>query len=388
MRVNGERIKQAREIRGLTQEQLAERVGVSQPYISLVEQSAETPAPSTLEAIALATSVQIAFFFRKSGPDLALGSLLYRRTKKLAKSDAARVRQQARLAIEVVEFLGRRFKPMPVVLPVANCEAGQAAQLARSAMGVSPDGPISGLLRKLEKSGVLVVYLPAKVKGFEAFSAWSDEDPRRPVVCLSSCDSGDRVRRTIAHELGHLILHQDFLGSERERDKEADIFAGELLFPSEAMDQELMPPITLTRLAELKRRWGVAMAAIAHYATERRLITARQKRYVRVKLRDRGWLRREPVAIPVEYPRLLTQMADSAFPAGEAPRRIAKETGLSQAFVAALLRANTPQPKELPPAGRLGQRASLLSFESARRARREASQTESGSKVTDMLDEA
>lgn len=367
MKVNGERIKQAREIRGLTQDQLAERVGVTQPYISYVEQNAESPQESFLEAVALATSFQASFFTRPSGPDLALGSLLYRRSKKLPSVVAAKVRQLARVAIELVVYLSQSFKPIPVAIPRANCDPAQAAQLARSAMGVSPDGPILGLMRKLERVGVLVVYLPTNAGGFDAFSAWSDEDVRRPVICLKWTESGDRLRRTLAHELGHLVLHQDFLGAEKERDQEADVFAGELLFPHEAMLQELEVPITLTRLAETKKRWGVSMSACAYYAAQRDHISTRQRGYLRKKLAARGWEKKEPIQIPVEYPGLLNQMVEARFPPSEAPRRIARDTGLSPNFVEELLAANRPRRQEEKPAAAPSS-GSLLKFSGRLRA--------------------
>lgn len=342
MKWNGDRIRQAREIQGLTQEDLAASLGVSQPHISLIEQNAENPSQSLVESLSLVTGFPTSFFQREM-VDFPLGSLLYRKTRTIPSAGAARLRQTARVIVNAIGELGSHFKAIPVAIPrLGSCDPQEAAQQVRSALGVSPDEPIVGLARKLERSGVVVFYLPITVEGFEAFSAWSDEEVRRPVICLAPPESGDRVRRTISHELGHLVLHQDFLGSPSELDDEADSFAGELLYPEEAMRRELQLPLTLTALADLKRRWGLSMAAIAHYAERRGLITPRQKQYLRAKLYRKGWLDREPVEIPIEFPKLLRQMVEGVRGSRSA-RELARDLAVSPTLFSEILQANRPQ---------------------------------------------
>ena len=56
--------------------------------------------------------------------------------------------------------------------------------MTRAALGLSPNTPIRGLLRILEKNGVWVFSLPLEVEGFDGFSAWAGRDPARPVIAL------------------------------------------------------------------------------------------------------------------------------------------------------------------------------------------------------------
>lgn len=363
MRINGERVKQAREIRGMTQGELAERVDASQPHISLIEQNAETPSESLLEAMALATGFPTAFFLRPSGPDFPLGSLLYRKTRKIAASEAAQIRQTARAALELVGYLGKRYRSIPVSIPRVSCEPSEAAQIVRSHLGVSPDGPIPGLLRKLERAGVVVLYLPCSIEGFNAFSAWSDEETRRPVIFLQRLNAGDRIRFTLGHELAHLALHQDFLGAPAELDRQANEFAAEFLLPAEILRQELRLPLTLTALADLKRRWGVSMEGIAYQCNRLGLITQRQHDYIRGKMRKMDWLGSEPVQIPRETPRLLLQMVEGGFASEtDAIRKLSKELGFATGLLDSLFRANRPEQTE--PIAKAGPSAdaSVLAF--------------------------
>ena len=91
--INGDRIRQAREIAGLTQSQLADALGVTQAHVALFEQNLRQPQDSTLQSIAFATKFPVAFFRREPSPDFPLGSLLYRRRKSMGSKDRDKVRQ-------------------------------------------------------------------------------------------------------------------------------------------------------------------------------------------------------------------------------------------------------------------------------------------------------
>lgn len=54
------RVKEWRERRGFTQEQLATRAGVSRPYLARLETARQDPKLSTLEKIAKALRVKVA----------------------------------------------------------------------------------------------------------------------------------------------------------------------------------------------------------------------------------------------------------------------------------------------------------------------------------------
>jgi len=67
----GERIRQLRTSKGLTQEELAEAVGVSTDFISLIERGERAPSFENLERLAEALGVNVAelFDFQEGGED-------------------------------------------------------------------------------------------------------------------------------------------------------------------------------------------------------------------------------------------------------------------------------------------------------------------------------
>lgn len=335
--ISGERVRQAREICGFTQAELAEAAKVEQSHISMIEKGAREPSEQVIEAIALKTSFSPRFFKRGPAPEFPEGSLLYRKRKSVSASDLARVRQFARLALELNEALAVKFKPKDITLPDEPEDPASAARLARTALGLSPETPIPNLINRLERNGVIVIPSPLGIDEHDAFSLWADTEPRKPVIVFATRKSGDRQRFSVAHELGHLVLHRSPRGDSGRVEKEADIFAGELLLPEEQFRKEVSLPLTLTGLAEMKSRWRVSMAAIVERAFELGMINESQRKYIYKKLSARGWRKQEPVDIPQEKPRLLSKMAETLFGVGYPAEKLASQVNVSPRILADLV---------------------------------------------------
>ena len=165
----------------------------------------------------------------------------------------------------------------------------------------------------LEKSCVWILPIP-RLEGREAFSVWATVSDREiPVIAVSTGRPGDRLRFSIAHELGHLVLHKQLpVKTAAEIENAANRFAAEFLMPADAMRTELATPVSLTTVARLKPKWGVAMQALIYRAKDLDIISDRQYRYLFQQLSARGWRTAEPtnLNIPIEKPRLITKMAE------------------------------------------------------------------------------
>src|SRR2546428_12825632 len=107
----------------------------------------------------------------------------------------------------------------------------------------------------------------------DAFSTWAGGDGSTPVIVVTATTEGDRRRFSVAHELGHLVLHQVPQGSPHGLERQADMFAEEFLLPAAAMREALVPPVTLTTLADLKGHWGVSLQALIRRARTLERIT-------------------------------------------------------------------------------------------------------------------
>ena len=137
--------------------------------------------------------------------------------------------------------------------------------------------------------------LPIDLAKIDAFSTWLTAASKRPIIAACHNKPGDRLRFNVAHELGHLVLHGELKRLRPGEHQQADRFAAELLMPGAAMRKEIEPPVTLSRIAPLKLRWGVSLQALIRRAHDLGIIANRQYRYLFEQLSARGWRTNEPV---------------------------------------------------------------------------------------------
>ena len=199
-------------------------------------------------------------------------------------------------------------------------------------MGLVPDKPISRLVNTFEYNGGLVFVTPFSMSKIDAFSGWATLDIDRPIIIASCNVPGDRMRFSVAHEIGHLVMHGAPKGTMAVMEKEANAFAAEFLMPEDAIRAELLTPITLTSIAQLKPKWGVSMQALIYRAHYLRIITDRQYRYLFERLSAKGWRTREPsnLDIPIEAPQAFNKMVQSVY---QSIGAYAEDVGLKPAVV-------------------------------------------------------
>jgi Zn-dependent peptidase ImmA (M78 family)/transcriptional regulator with XRE-family HTH domain len=309
MVISGERVKQARELKAMTQATLAKAVGVSQAAIAQIESGIFLASDDLLHQIAGKTGQPIRFFSQDPASEFPVGSLLFRSHGTMTKRELSVTYRNAQLAYEVYVRLRAKLRSLPVKIPkMVGSDPLRAARETRKILGIPFDTPIPHLLNVLEWSGVIAVVVP-HIKSSEAFSLWFEDSP---VLSLSSDRSGDRARLSVAHELGHLTLHAGKSRFEVD-DYEADDFAAEFLMPEVVIAKELRTPVTLSSLAALKSRWRVSIQALIRRAKDVGIISDRQYKYLFEQLSAMGWRRHEPVEIVPEHPRALRQMAEMVY---------------------------------------------------------------------------
>ncbi len=312
--INSDRIKQVRELRGLTQNKLAERIGIKQSAISQIESGVLSPSDEIMQRIVLQTGFPLSFFKQPNSIDFPLGSLLFRKRASMTLKERCEARQYARTIFEVLEKMMSQVDQISNRIPRFDDDPVSCAIQARSSLGLSPDLPIENLTNTLENCGLIVLALPIEIKKLDAFSAWVGNDKRRPVIVLSkNLEHGDRLRFNLAHELGHLVMHQAIIGDISKIEREANVFASEFLTPKEVMIKQMLPPITLATLAPLKSRWRVSIQLLIRRAYDINKITDRQYKYLMQQMSIKGLRKNEPIKIPIEKPRMMGQIAEMLY---------------------------------------------------------------------------
>ena len=292
----GERIKAARIIAGLSQDDLGEKLGISKMAISKYETGTVTPNSTVLIALSKALEIKVEYFFRSTRVKLTKPS--YRCRKALAKKDETKILGKTAEWLErylMIEHLTGATKPMDLPKP-EQCRVKTAGDIERIAQRIRKEwnlgsDPIENVMDILEQHGIKVGVVDAPEK-FDALTLWYNE--KCPVIVVNKHFPGDRQRYNLAHELGHLVLH---IESDMEEEAAAHRFAGAFLVPEDMAILELGKQRNVLDFRELyllKHKYGMSMAAWIHRAADLGIITeAAAKRYW-IDLRARGWHKTEP----------------------------------------------------------------------------------------------
>lgn len=332
-----DRVRQAREVRGVSVAALAERVGVTAQAAHRWE-AGGSPRPELIPQIAQTLAVPPTFFFAEP-PEVDEAAATFFRSR-VSATKAARRGATARLQWcgEIVTKLANEWVELPEVrlprftltdpLKASDEEIEIAAEETRRFFGIG-DGPIANVVTVLEAHGVVVFKTPLGEGRLDAFSTWSDKG--RPYVMLNADKkSAVRSRFDAAHELGHLVLHcacvpPNFLDDKdmfEAVERQADRFASAFLLPRRSAGRELaMRARSLDAMLMLKPRWGASLQSLLHRAHDLGHIEDATYKWMWVLLSRRGWRTSEPYddMLAPEWPALLREVFTTLRRAGIRP---------------------------------------------------------------------
>jgi Zn-dependent peptidase ImmA (M78 family)/transcriptional regulator with XRE-family HTH domain len=302
-------LRLARQRLGLTQKSAAEKLGIIQPVLSRYENGVAEPDSAFLLKASRVYELPKAFFDLKDpvyGPPVSVHPMPRARSDVTTR-DLDMVTAELNIrTMHMRRFLASVDFDPANDLPALDVEAvGSAERIAATVRShwALPPGPIRDLTALVERAGVVV---GASDFGGASISGMTFKVPGQPPLVLINAEHpADRMRFTLAHELGHLVMHR-FPTAEMEY--EADQFASCLLMPR----QDIAPAfagrrVTLALLAALKREWRVSMQSLLMRAKSLRAVTENQNRYLWQQISSRGWKLREPSELdfPHERPKVL-----------------------------------------------------------------------------------
>ncbi|QBZ82373.1 transcriptional regulator [Hydrogenovibrio crunogenus] len=297
----GERLNRARSASGLSQAALGKATGVSANMIKKYEHNESMPSSSVMIRLSKTLDVRAEYFFRPVKVELK--NVEYRKRsstpKKVLNRIHADVLDQAERWLQLANlwpnFPIKRFNP-PASLPdeIFGIEDMEAfSELVRSEWELGLN-PIPDLIDLFESKGILVistdVEIDAKFDGLQA------EINGQPVIVISSLWSGDRQRFTLAHELGHILVHER-LANNLDEEKVCNRFASSFLLPQKAFVEhfgEKRYDLEARELYLLKHEFGLSMGACLYRAKDLGVIADSLYKKLTISFAKKGWRKREP----------------------------------------------------------------------------------------------
>ena len=306
--INPKMIQLAREYRGMTQKTLAALLEVAPGAVSRME--SDLLAVSEEMLLKLSTELRLPQrFFQEPANIYPLGVHFYRKAKTIPQRSLTAINAEINVDSIRIDKLLDAAELAVTNIPNIDLEtepdkyktAADVARAVRVAWSV-PEGPIENMSKLLEDVGIIVVFGDFNTRFFDSVSFATRKG--NYVVFVNSQMPGDRIRYSLAHECGHIIMHR--IPHARIED-EANEFAGEFLMPGKSI-RPYLSKVTLETLANLKRYWRVSMQAILMRARRLDMLTENQYSYLWVQMSKMGYKTHEPIEIPQESPSLLQEI--------------------------------------------------------------------------------
>ena len=308
--INPRMVTLAREARGFTQKDLAERIKTQKAFISKIEHGELGISETLLSSISKATSYPESFFYQP-GTILPM-NLSYRKRKKVPAKVITPIEAKINIIRNNIQFLTRSLKKQAPLLPTYKVTedntAQQIAKQVRQNLGLERP-VIENLTKSIESQGIIISCFDFGSERVDSQSILTDD--QFPIIFLNKSLLGDRLRFSLAYELGHLVMHTySNVPYDRDINHEANLFAAELLMPAEEIFKDFAEGVSLPLLAELKRKWKVSMISLLYRADDLGAITPNQKRYLIQQFNQAKIRRREPVEldVPKEEPKVIKEM--------------------------------------------------------------------------------
>ena len=259
--------------RGLTQEEVAVKAGLSRLALGRIERGAVVPRASTLNALAKALTVPVGELVTPVRP---LSSVRFRAKAQVRSRE--QILAEVSKWLEAYAWLEAELGRQPAFAFAIAQPGGSGrdsvvvAQAARRAVKLPADAAVRDICGLLERGGVKVLLLETKRDSFFGLSVGQADGG--PAVVVNTWDriSVERWIFTAAHELGHLLLHpheyqREATALPEEAERQADEFASEFLMPEAAFGKEWEATSgrsLLSRVLKVKRIFRVSYKTVLY----------------------------------------------------------------------------------------------------------------------------
>lgn len=336
-------LRLARDYRGLTQTALGNLTALPQARLSRLETGQTSPDDHDLRALVSVLSFPREFFFE---PGVPAAVPLFRKRAIRSARRLNSIQARLNLAVLVAERLleaGVDIEP-PQYFPSPGHFSADEPSLAAAELRRDwrlPLGRVDDVTQLIETTAGIVLRVDFGSDDASAAFIATRSGSRLWFLVNSRETAGDRVRLSLAHELGHAVLHRMLPTIEEgESELQAFQFATALLLPADQFDAAVpYDALTLARARDLKGAFGVSIQAIVRAAYDRGRITRDRYSSLFKQLSARQWRVVEPDPVPLETPHLW----------GEVLRVHREEHGYADASLAIIARVPTGDLGELFP---------------------------------------
>lgn len=317
MNLNAKRILVARNIRGISQGDLAKKLNLpNQAALSNIENEKLDFTEEFAQKLSVSLNFPISFF-RKEKSFTRLSKFYYRKRSAFPASELvpleAKIEAIRTGYSDLMKSVDINVQKLPEIPVTEKNRPEEIARLFRLFLGLNED-PIENLVSLIERLGIAIIFLDVNSDKFSGLTVQTDNN--FPIIVINKRMPNDHKKFTIAHEIGHLIMHipfaedPDFISTLEDIDvveKQADSFAGAFLIPREQA-KFTFREITYSKLSDLKIHWKVSKQAIIYRAKDLGIINEIRFKNLFIELSRNGERKNEKIKIYLDEPSLIKKI--------------------------------------------------------------------------------
>lgn len=283
-KIISQNLRRLRKFKKMTQAETAEKAGISRPAYRNIETGKSEPKVGTLRAIAIALNVKVLDLI---APVKTLSAVRFRAHKRMTSREQILVDVATWLDnFNGLEELLNESKPFKLqkLQKKLGSYSGQdrpeyaAREVRKILLDKGDDGsPIRNIAGLLDDGGVKVYPYSLASEGFFGLSVGAKDGG--PAIVVNTWDriTVERWIFSMAHELGHLLLHlasfevEESGTEDATQEKEANDFASHFLMPRETFNKEWKRSAGLhfyDRVLKVKRLFRVSYASVIYRAIQ------------------------------------------------------------------------------------------------------------------------
>lgn len=267
---------------GMTQSTVAEKIGISLLAYRNIESGESIPSTPTLDKLAKLFNVNPGVFW--ATPENTIKAVRFR-----ALSEDKNIRKREEIIYTVANWL-KEFNNLLLLLKQedkytyqlsslvgATTDPIKMAKLAREKMKISQDEPIRDICSLIESRAGIKIYAKEFFSdSFFGLSLLDNKDDRAIVVNTWNKISVERRKFTVAHELGHILLHEksyqeNITDEDNVEESEANRFASYFLMPYKSFINEWCKYDNcdfVDKVIKIKQTFGVSYQVVLYRLSE------------------------------------------------------------------------------------------------------------------------
>jgi Zn-dependent peptidase ImmA (M78 family)/DNA-binding XRE family transcriptional regulator len=314
---NPARIQLARNLKGILQGELSKLLGhTTQAIVSNLETEKTEFTHDHAKSISEVLNLPVSFFYKKKN-FTRLSKFYYRKRNAFPASKLipleSKIEVIRSLYTELLKSVEFQTQQLPAIRVNDKNKPDQIASTLRLFLNLGED-PIPNLVGLIEKLGIPVIFLDVDSDKFSGMTLQTDIN--QSIIVVNKNMPNDHKRFTIAHELGHLIMHIPFSEEAEFYDnledltiveKQADQFAGAFLIPTHQAKYQFKN-LTYSKLADFKVHWKVSKQAVIYRAKDAGAINETKFKTLFIELSRFGERKNEKIEIAIDQPTLFNKI--------------------------------------------------------------------------------